>query len=128
MAGHRALARWEDINISHDVFCLTIVIQQDGDGAMQAVLDKLVSQADREGIPLAEVIAKELSVNEIDRIGEFLRKEMSENYSAIEGFMRDIEVPGTYDFSSMADEQLDVIQEGILSALSDTPLSVSSEA
>ncbi len=95
---------------------------------MQAVLDKLVSQADREGIPLAEVIAKELSVNEIDRIGEFLRKEMSDNYSAIEGFMKDVEVPGTYDFSSMADEQLDVIQEGILSALSDTPLSVSSEA
>jgi hypothetical protein len=91
------------------------------------VLDRLVSQADREGVPLAQVMARELSVNEIDRIQQFLRREMSENYSAIEGFMKDVEVPGTYDFSSMAEEQLTVIQEGIMGALSDTPLSVASE-
>jgi len=94
---------------------------------MQMVLDRLVSQADREGVPLAQVMARELSVNEIDRIQQFLRREMSENYSAIEGFMKDVEVPGTYDFSSMAEEQLTVIQEGIMGALSDTPLSVASE-
>ncbi|HUV60858.1 MAG TPA: hypothetical protein VMW71_01635 [Thermoplasmata archaeon] len=95
---------------------------------MQAVLDRLVSQAEHDGVTLAQIMARELSVNEIDRIQQFLRREMSENYSAIEGFMKDVEVPGTYDFSSMGEEQLTVIQEGIMDALSDTPLSVASEA
>jgi len=91
---------------------------------MQAVLDRLVSQAEREGVTLAQMMEKELSVSEIDRIQQFIEREMSDNYAAIENFMKDVEVPGTYDFSSMGEEQLDVIQEGIMGALSDTTLPV----
>jgi hypothetical protein len=93
---------------------------------MQTVLDKLVSQADKKGVTLAEVMATELSPGEIDRMQQYLRGEMKENYIAIESFMRDIDVPGTYDFSSMDDSQLSILQENILEALSDTaPLAVS---
>ena len=95
---------------------------------MHEVLQKLVSQAEAEGVPLAEVIARELPANEIDEVEGYLRAEMSANYAAIEGFMKDIEVPGSYDFSSMNEEQLDSLQEELMHALSDTPLSIASEA
>jgi hypothetical protein len=93
---------------------------------MQTVLDKLVSQAEKTGVTLAEVMARELEPGEIDRMQQYLRREMKENYLAIEGFMRDIDVPGTYDFSSMDDTELSNLQEDLLEALSDTaPLAVS---
>ncbi|HIH00656.1 TPA: hypothetical protein HA259_00985 [Thermoplasmata archaeon] len=96
---------------------------------MQAVLDRLVSQADKKGATLAEIMAMELTPVEIDRMQQYLRREMKENYLAIEGFMRDIEVPGTYDFSSMDDSELSSLQEDLLEALSDTaPLSVPAES
>jgi hypothetical protein len=95
---------------------------------MQTVLDKLVSQADKNGVTLAEVMAKELSPTEIDRMQQYLRREMHDNYSAIEGFMRDVEVPGTYDFSSMDESELTSLQEDLLEALSDAPSTAMSEA
>ena len=95
---------------------------------MQTVLDRLVSQAEDKGVTLAEIMATELTPDEIDRMEQYLRMEMKENYLAIEGFMRDIDVPGTYDFSSMDDSQLSSLQEDLLEALSDTaPLAVSAE-
>ena len=36
--------------------------------------------------------------------------------------MRDVEVPGTYDFSSMDDDTLCSLQEELRGFLSDTPL------
>jgi len=93
---------------------------------MQIVLDKLVSQADQNGVTLAEIMAKELSPDEIDRVQQYIRREMNDNYSAIEGFMQDIDVPGTYDFSSMGESELTNLQVNILEALSDAPILASS--
>ena len=93
---------------------------------MQIVLDKLVSQADQNGVTLAEIMAKELSPDEIDRMQQYIRREMNDNYSAIEGFMQDIDVPGTYDFSSMGESELTNLQVNILEALSDAPILASS--
>ena len=95
---------------------------------MQIVLDKLVSQADQNGVTLAEIMAKELSPDEIDRMQQYIRREMNDNYSAIEVFMQDIDVPGTYDFSSMGESELTNLQVNILEALSDAPILASSEA
>ena len=95
---------------------------------MHEILQKLVGQADAEGVPLAHMIARELSIDEMDSLVEYLKTEMSENYSAIEEFMKDIEVPGSYDFSSMNESQLDSLQEELICALSDTSLKVPSEA
>ena len=95
---------------------------------MHTVLQKLVGQADEEGVPLAHILARELSADEIDHIEEYLKAEMSDNYAAIADFMTDIEVPGTYDFSSMDESRLDSLQREVICALSDTPLKASSEA
>jgi hypothetical protein len=95
---------------------------------MQVVLDKLVSQADQSGVTLAEVMEKELSPDEIDSVQQYIRREMSDNYSAIEGFMQDIDVPGTYDFSSMDESELADLQVNLLEALSDASILASSEA
>jgi hypothetical protein len=95
---------------------------------MQTVLDRLVSQADKKGVTLAETMVNELSPDEIDRVQQYLRGEMMENYTAIEDFMRDIEVPGNYDFSSMNESELSRLQENLLEALSDTPVAACTEA
>ena len=94
---------------------------------MQDVLDELVSQADQNGVTLAEIMAKELSAGEIDRMQQYLRREMKDNYSAIEGFMQDIDVSGTYDFNSMNESELADLQTDLLEALSDAPALASSE-
>ena len=41
---------------------------------MQTMLNKLVSQADQNGVTLAEIMAKELSPGEIDRMQQYLRR------------------------------------------------------
>ena len=58
---------------------------------------------------------------------QYLRREMNDNYSAIEGFMQDIDVSGTYDFSSMNESELADLQTDLLEALSDAPALASSE-
>ncbi len=95
---------------------------------MQTVLDRLVSQADKNGVTLAEMMAKELSPGEIDRMQNYLRREMRENYEAIEEFMRDVDVPGNYDFSSMDESELSSLRDDLLEALSDGPIAVGTEA
>jgi hypothetical protein len=97
-------------------------------GAMQTVLDRMVSQADQEGVTLAEVVSRELSSGDLDRVQEYIRREMADNYAAIEGFMKDIEVTGTFDFSSLSEDELDECQENLRSALSDAPIAAESTA
>ena len=89
---------------------------------MQTLLDRMVSQAEEEGVTLAEVMARDLSPSDMDRMEQYLHKEMADNHAAIEEFMSCIEVTGTFDFSSMSDTELDEIQQSLRSALSDAPL------
>jgi hypothetical protein len=56
-------------------------------------LVELASQAEKEGITLAEVISRTLDPRELDLMQAELTDELSENYRNIEGFMSGIEVP-----------------------------------
>ncbi len=56
-------------------------------------LAELVSQAEREGVTLAEVISRTMSNADMIRAQRTLAKEMSENYCKIEDFMADVSVP-----------------------------------
>jgi hypothetical protein len=55
-------------------------------------LVELASQAEKEGITLAEVISRTLDPRELDLMQAELADELSENYRNIEGFMSGIEV------------------------------------
>ena len=65
----------------------------DGMRMTRATLIELVSQAEREGITLAEVISRTLSPRDLDLIQSNLEDELSENYRKIEDFMGGVEVP-----------------------------------
>jgi hypothetical protein len=56
-------------------------------------LVELASQAEKEGITLAEVISRTLDPRELDLMQAELADELSENYRNIEDFMSGIEVP-----------------------------------
>jgi hypothetical protein len=56
-------------------------------------LVELASQAEKEGITLAEVISRTLDPRELDLMQAQLADELSENYRNIEDFMSGIEVP-----------------------------------
>jgi hypothetical protein len=59
----------------------------------RVTLVELASQAEMEGITLAEVISRVLDPRELDLIQAELADELSENYRNIEGFMSGVEVP-----------------------------------
>jgi hypothetical protein len=55
-------------------------------------LVELASQAEKEGITLAEVITRTLDPRELDLMQAELANELSENYRNIEEFMSGVEV------------------------------------
>jgi len=59
----------------------------------RVTLVELVSQAETEGMTLAEVISRMLSPKELDLIQSNLEDELSQNYRRIEEFMGGVEVP-----------------------------------
>ena len=59
----------------------------------RVTLVELASQAEKEGITLADVISKTLDPRELDLMQTELADELSENYRNIEGFMSGVEVP-----------------------------------
>ena len=56
-------------------------------------LVELASQAEKEGITLAEVISRTLDPRELDLMQAELADQLSENYRNIEDFMSGIDVP-----------------------------------
>ena len=61
----------------------------------------LASQAEKEGITLAEVISRTLDSRELDLMQAELADELSENYRNIEGFMSGVEVPSLGDLMNL---------------------------
>ncbi len=59
----------------------------------RVTLVELVSQADKEGITLAEIISRTVDPRELDLMQAELADELSENYRSIEDFMSGVEVP-----------------------------------
>ncbi len=79
-------------------------------------LEELVSQAEEEGVTLAEVISKRLSSEELDDLQRKLQEELASSYGRIEGFMREIVVPSISDVMGICDfEELGAIVDGALS-------------
>jgi hypothetical protein len=54
---------------------------------------ELVSQAEKEGVTLAEMISRTLTSEQIDEMQSGLCIELASSYGKIEGFMRDVKVP-----------------------------------
>ncbi len=56
-------------------------------------MSDLVSQAEEEGITLAEVISRTMTKKEMDRAQKKINTELAENYGRIGDFMSGISVP-----------------------------------
>jgi hypothetical protein len=69
----------------------------------RATLVDLVSQAEKEGITLAEVISRSLSPKELDLMQTELADELSKNYRNIEEFMSGVEVPSLGELMNLED-------------------------
>ena len=67
---------------------------------------ELVSQAEREGITLAEMISKSMSSEQIDVASMELAEELSNNFENIESYMSDVEVPSLEDIVALDDGSL----------------------
>ncbi|MBN1678627.1 MAG: hypothetical protein JW880_08855 [Candidatus Thermoplasmatota archaeon] len=54
---------------------------------------ELASQAEKEGITLGELLARDLTSEEMDAVQAELVRDISEGYRDISDFMKDVEVP-----------------------------------
>lgn len=78
----------------------------------------LVSQSEKEGLTLAEVISRELSPQEIEELQAELSAQIAANYSNIENFMSDVSVPSLAEILSageFAEMESDLPEETELS-------------
>ncbi len=83
-------------------------------------IDDYVSQAESGGVTLAQVLASNLSADELDRMQGDLMRRMADNYRSIEGYMSDVEVPSMVELSNLSDAELQEFEVEIAAALSDT--------
>lgn len=56
-------------------------------------MSDLVSQAENEGVTLAEVIARTMTSEEMDRAQAEIESQLAEGYPGIEDFMSEVSVP-----------------------------------
>jgi hypothetical protein len=70
-----------------------------------AALDvgELVSQAEKEGVTLAEMISRTLTSEQMDEMQSGLCIELELNYDKIEGFMQDVKVPSLDELMGLDD-------------------------
>ncbi len=71
---------------------------------------ELVSQAESEGVTLAEMLTRSLSSRDLDKVQDALIREMSSNYRNIEKFMSDVSVPSIDEILEMDQEELTELQ------------------
>ncbi len=71
---------------------------------------ELVSQAESEGVTLAEMLTRSLSSRDLDKVQDALIREMSSNYRNIEEFMSDVSVPSIDEILEMDQEELTELQ------------------
>jgi hypothetical protein len=84
---------------------------------------QFVSQAEKEGVTLAEVLSRMLSVKDLDEVQASLAEELSSNYRTIEDFMSDVSVPSIDEILALDHEDQSGLQSVAGGVLSDgTPL------
>lgn len=81
-------------------------------------LMELASQAEKEGITLGELLARDMASEDMDSMQAELRSEISEGYERIGDFMADVEIPSIEDILTFGPED-------ILDFLSDDDLELS---
>jgi macrodomain Ter protein organizer (MatP/YcbG family) len=83
-------------------------------------IEQLASQAEKEGVTLAEMISKHMSAEEIDRTQAEIHAELARNYTSIEDFMQDIESSSFLNLAVLSEEELRDLQEEVVLSLSDS--------
>jgi len=80
-----------------------------------AMMIELVSQAEKEGTTVAEIIARQLTVEQMDEAQAALEERLAENYRSIEKFMSDVCVPSIDEVMAMSeDDRSELIAEAEL--------------
>jgi len=68
-------------------------------------LMELASQAEAEGITLAELLARDFGSDELDSVQAELTSEISEGYGSIGAFMEGVDVPSIEEFLEYGPEE-----------------------
>jgi hypothetical protein len=66
---------------------------------------ELVSQAEKEGTTVAEIIARQLTVEQMDKAQAALEEQLAENYRKIEMFMCEVAVPSIDEVMAMSEDE-----------------------
>ena len=85
-------------------------------------LEELVSQADREGVTLAEVIARSMTPKQMNVLQRGVQAELRENYTKISDFMDDVETSSISNIEGMGIDELVSLRNELMQGLSDTGL------
>jgi hypothetical protein len=83
---------------------------------------ELVSQAENEGVTLAEMISRTLTPKQMDEMQSGLCIELASSYRKIEGFMHDVNVPSLEELmgsDELADSDSAINNTGLSIGLSD---------
>jgi len=80
---------------------------------------RFVSQAEKEGVTLAEVLTRRLSARDLDKMQAALAEELSSNSRNIEDFMSDVSVPSIDEILAMDQEDQAELESVSGRALSD---------
>ncbi|OGS52375.1 MAG: hypothetical protein A3K75_05205 [Euryarchaeota archaeon RBG_13_61_15] len=83
-------------------------------------IEQLASQAEKEGVTLAEMITRHMSMEDIDRAQAVIHAELASNYSSIEDFMQNLEPSSPLNLAGMSEEELLDLQEEVVLSLSDS--------
>lgn len=87
-----------------------------------SLLGQLVSQAESEGVTLAEVISRTMTNGQMQDAEAEIRSEVEMARSDIEEFMSQVEVASLDSYLAMDDDQLLDVFDDLALALSDGPL------
>ena len=83
-------------------------------------IEQLASQAEKEGVTLAEMITKYMSAEDLDRTQAEIHAELARNYMSIEGFMQEIESASPLNLAGLSEDELLDLQEEVVLSLSDS--------
>jgi len=93
-----------------------------------SLLEQLVSQAEREGVTLAEVISRTMTEQQMMEAEQEIGSEVARERSDIEEFMSGIEVASLDTYLAMDDDQLLDVFEDLAFAMSDDPLEAAEQS
>lgn len=82
-------------------------------------LEELASQADKEGVTLAEVIARSMTPKQMNAVQRGVKAQLRDNYDLIAEFMGDVETSSMAHIEGMGIEELVSLRNELMSVVSD---------